>query len=216
MIEIKICGLRRVEDALVAAEVGASMLGFVFAPSRRRISPEAARDIAAGVRRRVGADVRLVGVFVDATADEINQTAKMCDLDLAQLSGNVPNEVIDALVLPAIKVLHVGAEDTSERLLERASATSAALLHLDTASPGLQGGTGETFEWSVVTDLGKPFLLAGGLHAGNVAEAILTARPWGVDVSSGVETDGEKDQKKIREFIATALTVEASMERSEA
>jgi phosphoribosylanthranilate isomerase len=204
MIEIKICGLRRVEDALVAAEFGASMLGFVFAPSRRRISTEAARDIVAEVRRHVGADTRIVGVFVDATAHEINQTARMCDLDLAQLSGDEPNDVIDALELPAIKVLHVGAEDTSARLLERATATSAALLHLDTARAGLQGGTGETFEWSVVTGLGKPFLLAGGLHAGNVAEAIRTARPWGVDVSSGVEADGEKDQKKIREFIDAA------------
>jgi phosphoribosylanthranilate isomerase len=208
MVQVKICGLRRVEDALVAADAGAAMLGFVFAPSRRRIEPEEAKGIIAEVKRR-SADVAAVGVFVNATVDEMNRTAQLCGLDYAQLSGDESNKVIGALDVPAIKVLHVAPNESTDRLRERAGSVSARLLMLDAARVGSYGGTGETFPWNLVPQLTRPFLLAGGLQADNVGGAIRAVRPWGVDVSSGVEANGEKDQEKIRNFITAVLASEA-------
>jgi phosphoribosylanthranilate isomerase len=208
MVQVKICGLRRVEDALVAAEAGAAMLGFVFAPSRRRIEPEEAKEIIAEVKRR-SAGIAAVGVFVNATVDETNRTAQLCGLDFAQLSGDESNKVIGALDVPAIKVLHVAPGESTDRLRERVASVSSPLLMLDTARAGSYGGTGETFPWNLVPELTRPFLLAGGLQADNVGGAIRAAKPWGVDVSSGVETNGEKDQEKIRNFITAVLSSEA-------
>jgi phosphoribosylanthranilate isomerase len=219
MTRVKICGLRRPDDALAAAAAGVDMLGFVFAPSRRRIDPAHARDIIAAVRqmalpspagsgRGAGGEGEktppsMVGIFVNASASEINAIARDCRLDLAQLSGDETNHTIEALDVPAIKVLHVGADTSAPSLRQRAAATVAEVLLLDTARAGRYGGTGEVFDWRLACDLGKPFLLAGGLDAGNVVAAIRTANPWGVDVSGGVETNGEKDQEKIRNFILT-------------
>lgn len=243
----KICGLRRLDDALAAASSGADMLGFVFAPSRRRVNPEVARDIIAEVRRRAlpssaelpsssdfssphqprrvsgsgragtgcrvvragwdgvgsGGVPLMVGVFVNASSAEINRIARLCDLDVAQLSGDESNQTIHSLDLPAIKVIHVAADTSTTLLRRRAAATTAEVMLLDTARSGSYGGTGEVFDWSLLSDLGKPFLLAGGLTSGNVMDAIRIAHPWGVDVSGGVETNGDKDTRKIRDFILT-------------
>jgi phosphoribosylanthranilate isomerase len=208
MMQVKICGLRRVEDALVAAAAGATMLGFVFAPSRRRIEQEEAREIIDRVRRMSSDEsIAMIGVFVNASADEINRVARVCGLDFAQLSGEEPNVLVDALELPSIQVFHVQPDESSDGLRERVAATSAPLVMLDTARPGVYGGTGESFSWDLIPDLESPVLLAGGLTTDNVAEAIRVAKPWGVDVSSGVETNGEKDQLKIRQFIAAARGV---------
>jgi len=201
VVSVKICGIRRVEDALVAADAGAAMLGFVFAPSRRRIALEDARDIIAEVRRR-HPEAKSVGVFVDASKEEMNHAVRFCDLDLVQLSGSRSNEMIDGLDAPAIEVLHVGPETQAEALAGRAFETSARMLLLDTARAGEYGGTGETFDWSLIPDLHRDFLLAGGLTADNVHTALDTVKPWGVDVSSGVERNGAKDQQMIREFIS--------------
>lgn len=203
MTKVKICGLRRVEDALVAVESGASMLGFVFAPSRRRVEPGEAREMITRVRREGAAAA--VGIFVDASPDHMNEIARECGLDYIQLSGHEDNATIRALDVPAIKVLHVGPGDTPERLAARAEATEAPYLLLDTARAGSYGGTGTAFDWNRVPALPRPFLLAGGLHAGNVSEAIRMVHPWGVDVSSGVETEGGKNPGKIREFVRAAL-----------
>jgi phosphoribosylanthranilate isomerase len=205
MTRIKVCGLRRVEDALAAAEAGADMIGFVFAPSRRRIEPDLARDIIGEVRR--AHDIRTVGVFVNAAPAEMDRTADLCDLDYVQLSGDESEEVVEQLHHPAIKTIHVEASATSALVAERAGATTAAIVLLDTSVPGLAGGTGEAFDWSVTPVLGRPLLLAGGLNPENVAGAIRQVRPWGVDVSSGVETGGDKDADKIRAFIRAARTV---------
>lgn len=188
------------EDAVAAAEAGADMLGFIFAPTRRQVSREVARDIIAEVRRHYSG-VKAVGVFVDASLDAMNEIVRFCNLDLVQLSGSGPNEVIDALDVPAIKVLHVGERSTPDALRLAACSTSAKALLLDTGRPGVYGGTGETFDWNGVPPLNKPFLLAGGLGAHNVAYAVEAVKPWGVDVSSGVETAGDKDPEKIRAFL---------------
>jgi phosphoribosylanthranilate isomerase len=205
MTQVKICGLTRIEDAAVAIDAGAYMLGFVFAPSRRRIDPELARDLIAALPGR--SSIKAVGVFVDEDPAEINRLARLCGLDYAQLSGTEPDDYVRALDVPAIKVFHVKAGDTRDRLAERMAASSADVLMLDTAKSGTWGGTGETFDWSQIPPFGRAILLAGGLKAGNVANAIALLRPWGVDVSSGVETDGQKDPDKIRAFLAAAGSI---------
>lgn len=199
MTAVKICGLKRVDDALVAADAGADLIGLVFAPSRRRIDEATAGEIA----RRVHAetDARAVGVFVNADPAEMNRLAAACDLDYVQLSGDEDEEVVRALRPPVIQVVHVGAETLRDELDRRVNETGADLVLLDAARPGAYGGTGTTFDWSATRELGRPFLLAGGLTPENVAEAVRAVRPWGVDVSSGVEEDGEKSQDKIRRFV---------------
>jgi len=208
---VKICGIRRVDDALVAAEAGADMLGLVFAPSRRRIDPDAARDIVTEVKRQ--AKVKAVGVFVNESVHEMNRIARHCKLDLVQLSGDEPGDTAAALDLPAIQVLHVGRGETAVALERRAARSDAQVLLLDTARPGTHGGTGETFGWETAQELcaQRSVLLAGGLRPDNVVEAIRTAHPWGVDVSSGVERDGWKDAGLIREFVRAAKGTDATV-----
>jgi len=201
---VKICGIRRVDDALVAAEAGADMLGLVFAPSRRRIDPDAARDIVTEVKRQ--GEVKVVGVFVNESVGEMNRIARLCQLDLVQLSGDEPDDTVAALDVPAIQVLHVGPGETAVALERRAAGSEAQLLLLDAARSGSYGGTGQSFAWVVSLELcrQRPVLLAGGLNAGNVREAIRAVQPWGVDVSSGVERAGQKSEVDIRAFVAVA------------
>lgn len=202
MTTVKICGIKRVEDARAAIDSGADMLGFVFAPSSRRITPEAARDIIAAIRP--DSVVRAVGVFVNAEPDEMNQIAGYCGLDVIQLSGDEPDAVASRLNRPVIKAIHVGDDDRPDVLRERVRASSAQVVLLDTARAGKYGGTGEALRWERLPVMDRPVLLAGGLDAANVAEAIRILRPWGVDVSSGVETNGEKDHGKIGAFVRAA------------
>lgn len=199
MTQVKVCGLKHREDALVAAEVGAAMLGFIFAPSKRQVQPDAVRRIVSSLPHRSA--VKAVGVFVNAEPPEMNRIAAYCELDYVQLSGDEPDNVIEILDVPAIQTIHVSIGDTPEALAERIAATPAALVLLDTASATAYGGTGKAFDWNLLPPLERPVLLAGGLSALNAAQAVHTVRPWGVDVSSGVETNGEKDHQKIRRFV---------------
>ena len=203
MTQVKICGIRRVEDALVAAEAGADYLGFVFYErSRRRVRPDEAREIISAVRKQ--SDARAVGVFVNEDPAGLNRIARAAGLDYVQLSGDEPDDIIEALDVPAIQVIHMRDDMTPEALIERVLDTPADLVMLDTAAAGSYGGTGEAFDWSRVPAVPRPLLLAGGLHAGNVADAVRHVHPWGVDVSSGVETNGDKDPDRIRAFIQAA------------
>jgi phosphoribosylanthranilate isomerase len=207
---VKICGLQRVEDALAATEAGADYLGFVFWPSRRYVEPSRAREIIAAVHAQSSG--RAVGVFVDEDPAEMNRLARLCALDYIQLSGSEPEELVASLAVPAIKVFHVqrgGGID--QQLVEQVVASSAELVLLDSAHKNLPGGTGATFDWSRLPPFERRVMLAGGLHAGNVGKAIKTFGPWGVDVSSGVETDGRKDQEKIQEFIKLAKNAEVRL-----
>lgn len=208
MTRVKICGLRRLEDALVAAEAGANLLGFVFAQARRRVEPERAAQIVSAVRERY--QPAMVGVFVNADISEMNRIARLCALDFVQLSGTEPPETVDALDVPAIDVVHVRPNASEDELAERIGVSKAPFVMLDAAKEGAYGGTGDVFDWTKVTRFDRNLLVAGGLHAGNVAEAMRIARPWGVDVSSGVEVHGDKDPTKIREFIAVVRSAEAA------
>lgn len=201
MTVVKVCGLRTPEHALVAARAGADLLGMIFAPSRRRIDEETGREIVQRVREQ--SDVRVVGVFVNELPAEINRVAALCELDYVQLSGDETDDLIQALDVPAIQVVHIGAGENAAVVQERVERTVAELVLLDSGGTGAYGGTGQTFDWTAVPSIKRPFLLAGGLHAGNVFEALRLVRPWGVDVSSGVERDGEKDPNRIRTFVET-------------
>jgi len=196
VVRIKICGIGSPAAAVVAAEAGADAIGLVFAPGRRQVTVDQARAIAAALPPFV----TKVGVFVDEDPARIREVAASVPLDLVQLHGSESPRYCLALGLPVIKAI---------RMRE---GTSAAALHgyrvagflLDSFQPDLAGGTGKSFPWELAAGLRAPapLILAGGLSPENVEQALEIVRPYGVDVSSGVETDGRKDPAKIREFIA--------------
>lgn len=204
MVKVKLCGLRRMEDIITVNALLPDYAGFIFAPGRRRVSPEE----AAALCEALSPAVRAVGVFVDAPAAQAAETARLCGLAAVQLHGGEDAAYVRALrtALPpgceVWKAARVRAADD----VRTAEETGADKLLLDAYSPAAPGGTGERFDWDLLCgyDFQIPFLLAGGLHEGNVAEAIRALAPFGVDVSSGVETDGVKDAGKMARFIRAA------------
>ena len=198
---VKICGITNSEDARVAVEAGADAIGFIFVPGTPRyIEAAVAREIAG----EMGGTVKKVGVFVDEPAEAVNRLAREVPLDLVQLHGAEAPESAQLVEAPVIKVVRVrGAID-----VERLRAYKASAYLLDTYVEGAHGGTGKTFDWDLALPIvraGLPVLLSGGLTPDNVAEAVRRVRPWGVDVSSGVEAGpGRKDHDKVRAFIANA------------
>lgn len=198
MTHIKICGIKRPVDALAAVEAGADLIGVVLAPSKRQVDEAAGAEIVAALDGRVP----VVGVFVNERLEEVNRIARTLGLSYAQLSGDESEEVVARVELPVIQVLRVHDDEGPEDLAERIGTSAAQIVLLDTARPGSYGGTGETFRWETVPRVDRPLMVAGGLHSGNVLDAIRVTSAWGVDVSSGVETEGEKDHARIREFVA--------------
>jgi phosphoribosylanthranilate isomerase len=212
MTRVKICGIKEPSQAVAAAGAGADYIGIVMAPSKRRVDIEQARAIAAAVKE---SETLSVGVFVNMPSTEINRIAKYCNFDRIQLSGDESWEYVRELHRPAIKAVKVSKEHTSERLLSELSggykkADYYFLPLLDCAVNGSYGGSGKAFDWSIAkAAAGKyRFVLAGGLTPENVAWAIAAARPWAVDVSSGVETNGAKDIDKIKRFISTVRRID--------
>ena len=214
---VKICGITQAADALIAAEAGADFIGLVFVPDRRRrIDEDGAQNIVSALRETSGNPPKVVGLFADQPLDEVKRRVKCCDLDMAQLCGGETLEYCGEVGVPVIKVLHVASslhvDDAEGKLSEkmRFLKQQGHLVTLDRKVDGLQGGTGQSFNWDIGTrlsDKGFAFLLAGGLTPENVGLAVEKVRPWGVDVSSGVETDGVKDKEKIRRFVQEARSV---------
>ena len=221
MIRVKICGIGTSADARVAAEAGADFVGMVFVPERhRRVTPDAAKDIVDAVREVSGASPRMVGLFADQPLQEVNDTIAHCGLDAVQLCGQESVGYAAGVDCQVIKVVHVPeswrAPDDVPRLEERVSeyAGAGCLVTLDRLVEGVQGGTGLSFDFDVAASLahrGHDFLLAGGLTPANVGRVISEVRPWGVDVSSGVETIGRKDRSKIRRFVENARHADAAL-----
>jgi phosphoribosylanthranilate isomerase len=151
-----------------------------------------------------------VGVFAGNDPDEINEIVDECGLDLIQLSGGEPWSSILLANRQVIKAVHVRSDDDAASAMSRIETGSAMAVLLDRADPSSFGGNGLAIDWTVAAGIAKamPVLLAGGLNPDNVAEAIRTVRPWGVDVSSGVETDGAKDAAKVRAFIEAVREVD--------
>jgi phosphoribosylanthranilate isomerase len=207
MTRVKICGIRDKNHALAAVEAGADFIGLVFAPSKRQVTPTLACEIVSAVKKSSDA-TKVVGVFVNAPASQVNEIADFCALDCVQLSGDESWEYCREVVEPVIKAIRIG-QQSPEELYAELSAGSKLLSSqrfitlLDSQVEGEYGGTGESFNWNIAQEVAKrfPVIIAGGLDPKNVARLIETVRPWGVDVSSGVESNGLKDASKIRAFV---------------
>lgn len=204
-VRVKICGITRLQDAEAAVRSGADALGFIFAKSPRRISPQDARKIS----RAVGPLVTRVGVFVNEPVRRILAVMREAMLDVVQLHGTETPEdaakLLSAGVRSVIKVHHVG-EDFSPKELGRYTVHAHVL---ETASH-LAGGSGRTWDWSRLarTRFSTPIIVTGGLNPSNVQKAVRTLRPYAVDVSSGVEKrPGIKDPKLMENFIRHAKSI---------
>ena len=201
MTEVKICGIGNLEDAMAACDCGADALGFVFyEKSPRHVSIAS----AAALLRELPPFVQSVGLFVNAEPAFIESVLQAVPLDLLQFHGDETPADCARFGRPYIKAVRVN-RDTD--LLKCAADFAAARgLLLDAYVPGVPGGTGERFDWTLIPpNLPKPVILSGGLTPDNVAEAVQRVRPWAVDVSSGVEVSkGIKDAHKIAQFIAKA------------
>jgi len=200
MVRIKICGITNLEDALVAAALGADALGFIFhRQSPRQVAPEAAREII----RQLPPLVLSVGVFVDEEAASVQDLAGRLGLDWVQLHGAESPEYCRSLGRRVLKGFSIRDEDSLKVLPAYRGAVQAFLL--DTYKRGQTGGTGETFDWHLARQARQygSIVLAGGLTPENVAQAIEIAQPQAVDVASGVEAaPGKKEPEKLRAFFA--------------
>lgn len=197
-VRSKICGITRIEDALAAAEAGADAIGLVFyAKSPRAVTAEQARAIV----RALPPFVTTVGLFVNASRCELNEILEVVPLDLLQFHGDETPADCEGYHRPYIKAVRVRPGEDLEAICKQYSGASGILL--DTFVAGVPGGTGEAFDWSLVpARLSKPVILAGGLSAANVAQAIAQVQPYAVDVSGGVEAaKGIKDAEKIEAFM---------------
>jgi phosphoribosylanthranilate isomerase len=197
MTKIKICGLSRMQDIEIVNEVLPDDIGFVFAESRRRVSHRQAQEMKSALDKRILA----VGVFVNAAPDEIIQLCRTNCIDIIQLHGDEDLAYITALKKrvpnPIIKAVRV---QSASQILA-AQALPCDYLLLDTYQKDAYGGSGKSFDRSLIPKLEKPFFLAGGLNSGNIKTAITDCHPYCLDVSSGAEKDGVKDREKIKEII---------------
>ena len=196
-MRVKMCGMRTAAAARAAEEAGADYIGFIFAKnSRRYLAPEAAREIVRTLRR-----VKSVGVFVDAPMDEVNEIAAYVGLDYVQLHGHESAEMAKESQYPVIKAYRYGDDFDADA----ANAYPAEMILVDSYVAGAAGGTGTAFHWQEaareIARVTKPVLIAGGITAENVSEAAAIFHPFGVDVSGGLEEDGEKSETKIRAFM---------------
>ena len=196
---IKICGLTRAADVETAARLGADYLGFILAESPRRIVPEKIAEITSGL----SGPARKVGVFVDAPVDEVIRAVEIAGLDLVQLHGAENEDYANRLTAAGIEFIKVFRLGSGQRPPTAVFPGAMALL-FDTFLPGVAGGAGKSFDWNLVAGwTGTRFFLAGGLNPENVATALGRTRPFGVDVSSGIESvPGIKDHAKMKRFIA--------------
>jgi phosphoribosylanthranilate isomerase len=197
MVKVKICGITTVDDALMALEEGADALGFVFAPSSRRVTPADARAIIAALPPFAVT----VGVFVDETPEKIREIRDFCGIKVIQFHGRESPAEVELFFPSCIKAFSM--KDRAS--LDHAGSFRAGAILLDAFDAGLAGGTGKTFDWDWASGAGRfgmPLIVSGGLTADSVAEAVHRMHPYAVDVSSGVEErPGKKDQAKIRAFI---------------
>ena len=196
MTKVKICGLMESQHVKTAVDAGVDAIGFVFAPSRRQVTIAKAQELA----KNIPPGVLKIGVFVDASQDEIERTYREVPLDFVQFHGDESSNFIEKVGLPSIKVLSVYSDEDAKRFAHY----ETDYFLFDTPGTDFKGGSGKTFDWQLMKDAGvqsDKVILAGGLNADNVAQAIRMVDPYMVDVSSGVEVMRRKDDKLIRAFI---------------
>ena len=211
---IKICGLRSAEAAIIASNSGADFLGFNFIDGvRRQLQPEQGAEIISDYKR--GRDRShtpdLVGLFRNQNANWVNETAAAAGLDYVHLCGDEDDEYIEQMDLPVFRQVRVKPGTTPEELTGLVSPhlDAGRVVVLDHYDKNTSGGSGKSFDWTAAEGVANrdKVLLAGGLNPENVPMAIAQLSPWGVDVSSGVETGGVKDPDRIRAFISTVRNV---------
>jgi phosphoribosylanthranilate isomerase len=198
-MKVKICGITDLTTALAAIDYGADALGFVFAESKRKISVEKAKEIVAHLPK----EVLKVGVFVNEEKERIEEIASLAGLTHVQLHGDEPPAFSESLSFPVIKAISIDDQQSLKRIEEY----SCEYVLLDGPKGKYRGGNGLAFDWNCISAnkiQNKKVILAGGLHEENVEEAIRLIKPYMVDVSSGVETEGKKDLDKIQSFINKA------------
>ena len=204
MLRVKICGITTVSDAKAAADLGADAIGVIFAKSPRQVTLDTAQKIS----RAAGPWVSVVGVFVDESPEKVLRIARACGLTALQLHGKESAEDVKKFSdFRVIKTFHVNGE-FRPGILKSYEEASAYLF--DTKFGEQTGGTGRTFDWKILKNVEakKPVIISGGLHPKNVAQAVRFFKPYGVDVSSGVEkSPGKKDLKLVKEFIQNAKKV---------
>ena len=214
-MKVKICGITEVDHALHAAQAGADFIGLVFAQSTRRVTAESAQQIIqalAGLQRRPA----VAGVFVNTPLVEVNRVAAYFGLDWVQLSGDETWHYCRQVHRPVIKAVHVPPDMQAKEVIDdiaegyRAMEPKRFVCLLDTKAGESYGGTGITFNWQLAKEVSAkfPVLVAGGLDPDNVKKLISEVHPWGVDVSSGVESGGKKDPDKITAFIDAVREME--------
>ena len=203
-MRVKMCGMQTLAAARAAEAAGADYIGFIFAQgSRRYAAPETAHEIAREMQR-----VKKVGVFVDAPMAEVNQIADAVGLDYVQLHGHETAEIARMAERPVIKAYRYGDDFDAET----ANVYPAEIILVDSYVKGAAGGTGLTFHWQEaareIARVTKPVLIAGGITAANVREAVETFHPFGIDVSGGLEEDGVKSKAKITAFMAAVCALQ--------
>ena len=211
MTHVKLCGFQSPEAAVAAVDAGADSIGLVFVPSARRcLSLEGAEELLAAVRAHAGERMpEIVGLFADQPEDDVNRTVERLGLDAVQLCGSEGVGYAKTLRVPIYKVIAIdpevpiGAQMPKIMVLQQRHTMAGHRIVVDTKVAGEYGGTGQRFDWELASELARTFEmnLAGGLTPDNVGEAVRSVRPWGVDASSGIETDGEKDPEKVRGFV---------------
>ena len=210
-MHIKICGLTNLDDALAAVDAGADYLGFNFyAKSPRCVTRAACAEMVAALRAR-GVRVKTVGIFVEQTPAEVAAILAETGLDLAQLHGD--HQLADVGPLQGRAFMAVRDPGRADFAALAALSGGEPAFLLDANAPGAYGGTGQTADWNAARPIAAcyPLFLAGGLTPSNVADAIRTVQPWGVDVASGVEAaPGRKDEDKLREFVAAVRSVQGN------
>ncbi|EAC5531026.1 phosphoribosylanthranilate isomerase [Listeria monocytogenes] len=200
---VKICGLKKAVDVAAAVDNGADMIGFVFAKSKRQVTVEKAHELA----KNIPANVKKVGVFVNPTEEELMAAIKGVPLDIVQLHGQEPAKQANRTDAEVIKAFPVKDGKIPTNINDYPN----AYILLDAPAEEYEGGSGKTFDWDKINrDMltKNKLIIAGGLNAQNVQEAIKRFEPYAVDISSGVGTNGEKDPEKIKCFIKTAKGVE--------
>ena len=220
MTNVKICGLRTLSDATIAIQEGADFIGFVFVQNvTRQINVSTAKKIIKQTKKLLQPDAQLkfVGLFVNEQIDQINQIINECELDYVQLCGNeTPTQwkSLNTNVIKQLKIPHSIAEQLTiheEMIIRDAEMiySSGAKILIDADVQGKHGGTGVLSDWDLASKISAkyPVILAGGLTPRNVSNAIQVVNPWGVDVSSGVESNSQKDPEKIAQFIKNSKTL---------
>ena len=213
--KVKMCGISKIETIPAVVEAKPDYMGLVFAPSKRQVTVEQAEILVKELHKQCinhydTKVVKTVGVFVNETLDNLVTIAKEVNLDAVQLHGDEDEAFIQSLKectnVEVWKAVQIRSTADAEKWID----SSADMLLFDAYHKAERGGTGEVFDWSCLDEFERPFMLAGGIDSTNVARAIRTVRPYGIDISSGIETDGVKDDEKIKAFTNIVRTIALS------